>query len=877
MLSKRRRLHDIDDMDVNERDYCGQTKLHSLFLDKNSSLSSIVSRAVELFSLGADVTSKDYNLSTPFHFIQSWLLVDALKNCGISKYLTHITCAVYLSLRNAHGQLPVALRLCSDQDWAKNNTTDENISIEEVDFYGNTVWWFLLVNRDKLSAAGLEGQKFLSVHDEIKFGQACGADINHRNKCGKTILHLVTMRYSVFYIEFDQDIDRTFFPLDSFHRLLCCIRPFIEAGADPLIRDNLDRNFLYFLFAPQAEWHARNRRNRWHQFYYTMITDSQINEFYRLISENILEEFPEALQESTRCEKAALTMKQLNQLCYFRKTDFYLHLRQSLQEIACEKQIASILSSDNIKQFVEIEEKRNKPVYLEWKRYIDYVISTRSKNLNNLHLLHYLLTVCRALMDVDSLLTNLDHPLMSDKTDQLALAVQQIPSVVDDFIHRLAAHMSGKNKELSCKAFRVGSIEEGTKLDLPDEFDYNFELLGFGQNVDVVPSNRSTCFVSLLLRSLNVSTLTAVDDYFDNEDYLLGRRVFHRFQAVVEEALSDKEFMQNQVFVSVCESSYISQKSEYEQKYKKTIVNSKFTLTLKLRLCSLHRCNIPFIVSVDITPCITCNGWQPVRGSPCKSGEKFYNYQEQTKNKSADLGNSLSTPQSMAASDDKDVRCHLVFDRPYRYHRWLGEDKPLVRISFSAEQSEKIKWSPSIVKTAYLLAKRCVKSLNLLVNKYDNKRLVSSHVLKQSLLHHLGHYEHSDSVVSSMSQDSNISEIRLWLHRIFRGVLYFAFIDHPPEYFASWLSYHKCIHHFALSHKEILSRYILYWITCSSDESLRIYYPEVLKKLAQFDEDFACKELHEIFKHKDLVGLDLEEVISYRYSMKNVLESIIPT
>ncbi len=601
-----------------------------------------------------------------------------------------------------------------------------------------------------------------------------------------------------------------------------------------------------------------------------MITDSQINEFYRLISENILEEFPEALQESTRCEKAALTMKQLNQLCYFRKTDFYLHLRQSLQEIACEKQIASILSSDNIKQFVEIEEKRNKPVYLEWKRYIDYVISTRSKNLNNLHLLHYLLTVCRALMDVDSLLTNLDHPLMSDKTDQLALAVQQIPSVVDDFIHRLAAHMSGKNKELSCKAFRVGSIEEGTKLDLPDEFDYNFELLGFEQNLDVVPSDQSTGFVCLLLRSLNVSTLTAVDDYFDNEDYLLGRRMFQRFQAVMEEALSGREFMQNQVSVSVSESFCFTQECEIID-----MVDAKFTRNLKLRLRSLHGCNIPFMVSVDITPCLTCNGWQPTRDSPCKPGEKFYNYQEQTKNKSADLGHSLSAPQSMSASDDKDVGCYFVFDRPYRYYPWVKENKPLVRISFSAEQSEKIKRSSSIVKTAYLLAKRCAKSLHQLVSKYNDERPVSSHILKESLLHHLGHYKGSNSDISSMSKDSYISEIKLWLCRIFHGVLYFTLIDQVPEYFAPSFSYkafpreNHLKHHHALSsspldtkeiEKQILLRYILYWITCSRDESQKIYYPEMLEELAQFDDDFAFKELHELFNYKDCDGLHPDEL-----------------
>ncbi len=123
-MSKRRRHHkEIEDMDVNKRNDIGQTELHDLFLNMDCrSVTTIVSGAVKIFSLGADVTSKDYHLNTPFHFIRSWLLVNALKNCGISKYLTHITPEFSLSLRNACGQLPVALRLCCDQDWAKNNT-----------------------------------------------------------------------------------------------------------------------------------------------------------------------------------------------------------------------------------------------------------------------------------------------------------------------------------------------------------------------------------------------------------------------------------------------------------------------------------------------------------------------------------------------------------------------------------------------------------------------------------------------------------------------------------------------------------------------------------------------------------------------------------
>ena len=79
----------------------------------------------------------------------------------------------------------------------------------------------------------------------------------------------------------------------------------------------------------------------------------------------------------------------------------------------------------------------------------------------------------------------------------------------------------------------MGSAEDGTKLDVPDEFDFNFELVNFGQGVSVVSScSDNSCSGFVYLRKINdlSEELYKIIEHFDIDGFLLTSYVVKNFK-----------------------------------------------------------------------------------------------------------------------------------------------------------------------------------------------------------------------------------------------------------------------------------------------------------------------------------------------------------
>lgn len=299
------------------------------------------------------------------------------------------------------------------------------------------------------------------------------------------------------------------------------------------------------------------------------------------------------------------------------------------------------------------------------------------------------------------------------------------------FINRLTVEIGKRDSLMDCKSTMAGSSYEGTKIDLPTEFDFDLVLTKLGRLCEVVSSSDlpKKGFVHLRRKS-NVVYHRASDHLFNVEGFLLNAEISSRFQATVCDVLGDREFWR--------EERLFDWNIENENKYLYGGHTRSLCMTLKLRLNQPINGHYLFDeISIDIVPCVHIDGWWPDGGAL------------------PDLSDDL-----------KSDGCNLVFDQPQRNYPWVPYSQQYARISFAPAESRIIAEAPFAAKAAYMVGKHMVK-----------RQGEQTYVLKSCLFYcletiNLNKLEKNQKKISSY-EDVTPEDLCFWVDKLFR--CYFEF------------------------------------------------------------------------------------------------------
>ena len=274
---------------------------------------------------------------------------------------------------------------------------------------------------------------------------------------------------------------------------------------------------------------------------------------------------------------------------------------------------------------------------------------------------------------------------------------QTIPAVFDNLMHKLARNVEQRNPLFRCELHLAGSMLEGTKVNISDEFDYIWNLKEFNKAFNPVQSNTfPKGFVKLLLKpEVSKSYFT---DYIDADCFLDCKLLIRHFYSLLNEELNKLlEYRNKDQF------EYISC-----VKYLDDIC------------CSVS--NLGFLyfgqeakmmtISVDVVPAIWLGEWLP-KGFPAD--------------------NLMLLHETKA-----DTIFSAVFKTPDRFH--VKDFTLFYRLSYVYMEQRILKNIPHHIKKGYIILKSLAESGYFpMVIDHDKgrhvKQYITSYYLKTCFLH----------------------------------------------------------------------------------------------------------------------------------------------
>lgn len=310
------------------------------------------------------------------------------------------------------------------------------------------------------------------------------------------------------------------------------------------------------------------------------------------------------------------------------------------------------------------------------------------------------------------------HPLIGAIT-------QEVRQIVSD----LSAEIKRRDSRFEVRPVLVGSAYEGTRLDLPDEFDFILILSKFSQMCQVHASPElPTGFVHLRRKPSEGEAEGRggeFDGFFTADGILITEKVIEQFRMILANV-----------------ATYVGSRRNYSWNWHFCSFNGLVfspASTLEMRKLRFgdeeDRSGSVEAISLDIVPCFHIDSWWPDDA----------------------LSNVSETVKSSG--------CILVFDRPQRKYNWVPYSESCVRISFSPAESEMIKHAGSTAKQAYMIGKRLLKYA----------QCPPSYILKNSLLYCIEAFRAAD-IAGEMS-------VYQWLDVLLSCQLGFVLRDLCPIYF----------------------------------------------------------------------------------------------
>lgn len=322
---------------------------------------------------------------------------------------------------------------------------------------------------------------------------------------------------------------------------------------------------------------------------------------------------------------------------------------------------------------------------------------------------------------------------VSLQSDEVAQICQETENLIGKILDKVA-HYDPRFRSIMIVS---GSVRERTKAGLPDEFDFMCKLEKFGSCCRVIEDD--TCSPGFIRLAKSSDACESVNEFFDNDGYLVPYLVRSKFQQIVRQVMFDSKLWQN---CRIC-SNFVLPSSDTR------IATPKPSIIIEL--CWNGPVYKNMIYSVDVVPVI-------------------------------DIGAAFWPKDAISYSpllENVEKQCLFTMAIP-RFERGIFGNE--VRISYSLVESQIFDNIPENLKDAYIVAKAIREVCPALVDEeqifHDEKyhyasSLFPSYWLKTALFHELDKH--------GLDERHNL---KVWVQRIYERIRQYVCQDEEfPSFF----------------------------------------------------------------------------------------------
>ncbi|XP_033109307.1 uncharacterized protein LOC117110654 [Anneissia japonica] len=313
-----------------------------------------------------------------------------------------------------------------------------------------------------------------------------------------------------------------------------------------------------------------------------------------------------------------------------------------------------------------------------------------------------------------------------------------IQNSIDELVRQILKKIADIDPRFEASAVLSGSVSEGTKTSLPDEFDYICCLHKFDSitTVDETDPNKPACFASLVMNTQNSSSQHSVFAEFFDDSFLQQNRVSSCFYQLIRKVIPCNDIWSSFPRILLYDEPKV-------EKGRIHCLSVKWTGWLIKDM----------VISIDFVPTIPKRNWWP---SQIKKSRLT------TDKHVSSLGCLLIT------KSDKSEKFQFV--PAHKMTQFL-------RVSFSEVETFLIRKQSDQVKQGYKLAKNMIDLVPPLRISDDDEHkdlkrsaseLISSYMLKTCLLYHLDSDMSGDDREKLTSDVTDGEQIRAWAFAIFK-------------------------------------------------------------------------------------------------------------
>ena len=128
---------------------------------------------------------------------------------------------------------------------------------------------------------------------------------------------------------------------------------------------------------------------------------------------------------------------------------------------------------------------------------------------------------------------------VSLQSDEVAQICQETENLIGKILDEVA-HYDPRFRSIMIVS---GSVRERTKAGLPDEFDFMCKLQTFSSSCRVIEDG--TCSPGFVRLAKSADACESMNEFFDNDGYLLPYLVRSKFQQIVRQVMFDSKLWQN--------------------------------------------------------------------------------------------------------------------------------------------------------------------------------------------------------------------------------------------------------------------------------------------------------------------------------------------
>ena len=329
---------------------------------------------------------------------------------------------------------------------------------------------------------------------------------------------------------------------------------------------------------------------------------------------------------------------------------------------------------------------------------------------------------------------------------------EQLNLTCETFMTALSHEVEKRDPRFTIDVIPSGSSYENTKLTAGDsisDFDYMTSLTSFNKIVTAVESVEfPTGYIMLkLVKHPEITTDLDFNEFF-HDGYLIGQKVSERLCQLILEVLNDSAVWKKNGHMYFLDKNPVCSWSGGSP-------------AIKLNLRWTSGTSMPSkVISCDVVPSLHIPGWWP----------------------------SFACQASVVLKPNVKAGCYVVLKQPdvpsYGVAKF-GNPECLLRVSFSPAEFEIFRNMSDIVRKSFIVAKalskRVVKVPGKLVNvpmkglKIQTKSLISTYLLKNALFHTL------ECFLEENTQDQN--QLEYLVFGVFKRLFEYTKHNHFPAFF----------------------------------------------------------------------------------------------